>query len=256
MNDAFANIRVLLIQARSDMDMVLQERACFLERCNLAPHQLISANVMWTHIHPGMLAGVDAMFIGGAGEFSATQNYTWMESLLNLVRRACECDFPVMGCCWGHQIIARALGGTVVHDPKKAEMGCHLVRLTEEGCNDPLFQDYPTAFRVNMGHHDRISSLPKEAVELAHNVSQPYEAFRIKNKPIYGTQFHSELDSKRERERLINYREFYLKELPTDDLFQQVIDDLADTTEVDRLLLTFLNQFALSKNKVGKNATM
>ena len=97
---------------------------------------------------------------------------------------------------------------------------------------------------ANMGHHDRVTKLPDEAVELARNSSQPFEAFRIKDRPIYGTQFHSELDAARERERLYRYRSYYLEELPSEEQFQAFLDDLAETAEVDDLMYGVLTKFA------------
>lgn len=242
---SFEDIRVLLIQARSSEEMERQEQECFLERCRLRPDQLRSANVVRDRIHAGLLDGTDALMIGGAGEFSATKEYPWMEDLLALCRTVTERDFPTFGSCWGHQIIARALGGTVIHDSDRAEMGCHYVELTDAGKRDTLFRDFPHAFRANMGHHDRVSELPDEAVELAFSASQPNEAFRIRGKAVYGTQFHSELDSRRERERLIIYREYYREEMPDDETFRRVLDSLAETTEVDHLLHDFLIKFVV-----------
>ena len=98
---------------------------------------------------------------------------------------------------------------------------------------------------ANMGHHDRVTELPPGAVELADNPTQPNEAFRMAGKPMYGTQFHSELDKRREAERLIKYREYYRSQMPSDDTFQAVLDSLRQTTEVDDLMHDFLLQYAV-----------
>jgi GMP synthase (glutamine-hydrolysing) len=93
-----------------------------------------------------------------------------------------------------------------------------------------------------MGHHDRVVTLPPGATELAHN-DQPHQAFRLADAPVYGTQFHSELDARRERERILVYREYYRTALPDEETVQRVLDNLADTTEVDNLLYDFLMTF-------------
>ncbi|GIV61721.1 MAG: glutamine amidotransferase [Rhodothermaceae bacterium] len=242
---SFDDLRVLLIQARGTRDIEEQEQACFLERCRLRPDQLVPVNVVRDRLHPGLLDGIDAVMIGGAGEFSATKDYPWMEDLLNLCRYLLAQGLPTFGSCWGHQILARAYGGTVIHDPERAEMGCGTVTLTEAGRRDPLFRNFPPSFRANMGHHDRVSVLPPGAIELARSDSQPNQAFRMAGQPIYGTQFHSELDAHRERERLIRYRDYYRNEMPDDVTFQRVLDSLAETTEVDHLLHDFLMTFAV-----------
>jgi len=246
-------LRVLLIQARSSLKMERQEQKCFLERCRIRPEQLRSLNVTRDALPLQALDPVDAFLIGGAGEFSAMQDYPWMDALLEVVREAARRGLPTFGSCWGHQIIARALGGTVVHDSKRAELGCGTVELTDAGRRDPLFHNFPIRFNANMGHHDRVVTLPPGAVEIARN-EQPNQAFRLKDAPVYGTQFHSELDAQREKERLIEYREFYREDMPDDETFQKVLDDLAETTDVDHLLYSFLTTYALREPNDVKNA--
>lgn len=238
------HVRVLLLQARNTPDMERQEQNCFLERCRLRPDQLKSVNVTRDPLSPALLDNVDAFMIGGAGEYSAQNDFPWTESLLDLIREARRRALPTFGSCWGHQVIARAFGGRVVRDSERAELGCGVVELTPAGREDPLFRRFPKRFKANMGHHDRVVELPEGAVELACN-EQPYQSFRMKDEPIYGTQFHSELDADRERERLIVYREYYREDLPDDDTFQKVLDSLAATTEVDHLLYDFLTTYAL-----------
>lgn len=233
--------RVLLVQARAGEGMERQELQCFVERCQLRPDQFVQLNVArGGRITPDALDGVDALMIGGAGEYSARLDYPWMADLLALVRTATDADLPTFGTCWGHQVIARALGGTVVFDPERAEFGCGEIELTDAAATDPLMRSFPPTFLANMGHSDRVTLLPDGAIELARNASQPNQAFRVAGKPVYGTQFHSELDAARERERLIAYREHYRTVLGGDEAFQEVLDSLADTTEVDHLMHDFL----------------
>jgi len=238
-------LRLLLIQARNTAEMERQEQECFLERCRVRREQLRLVNVAKSPLTNAALDGVDAVLIGGAGEYSALDDTPWMPDLLDLVRQAAARRLPTFGSCWGHQIIARAFGGTLVYDPGRAELGCGTVHLTEAGRRDLLLRDFSASFKVNMGHHDRVDELPANAIELAYNESQRNQAFRLKDAPVYGTQFHSELDAARERERLVAYREYYIRELPTEEDFQRVVNNLAETTEVDSLLHDFLVTFAL-----------
>ncbi len=248
MSVALGHIRILLVQAREAPDMELQEQRCFIERCNVSPHQIIPLNVIREPIDVSLLEGADVMMIGGAGAFSATEHYDWMPPLLDLVREATDRSFPTFGSCWGHQIIARALGGEVIRDVARAELGCHEVVLTPEGRNDPLFRDFPDRFMANMGHHDRVSRLPATAIDLAQSSTQPHQALRIRDKPVYGTQFHSELDAQREHERLLKYWEYYREEIPDEKALQAILDNLLDTTEVDHLLMEFLLKFVVHRH--------
>ena len=226
--------------------MEIQEQECFVERTRLEWSQMVSLNVAHSDLSELSLNEYDVLLIGGAGEYSATADYPWMNDLLKLIQTAYDNKFPTFGSCWGHQVIARALGGTVIHDPGLSEMGCLPISLTEAGEVDRLFTDFPASLPANMGHHDRVTELPKDAVQLAVSDTQPNEAFRMLDAPMYGTQFHSELDAHRERERLIRYRPLYKSALPTEEVYQKVMSSLAETTEVDHLMYDFLLKFVVS----------
>jgi GMP synthase (glutamine-hydrolysing) len=247
MPSAFDDLRVLLVQVRNTADMEAQEQACFLERCRVRPAQLKPHNVVRAPLSSDVLDGVDAVMIGGAGEYSVTQDPPWMDNLLSFVRGLRERRVPTFGSCYGHQLMARAFGGTVVHDPERAEIGGGSVMLTEHARYDPLFSTYPDRFRVNMGHHDRVSVLPSGAVELAYNASQRNQAFRMADAPMYGTQFHTELSPDRVRERLVAYRGHY-DEVHTDEAMDQVLASLDETTEADFLLHDFLVRVVIDRS--------
>ena len=236
--------------------MEIQEQSCFLERARLRPEQLRTVNVArGDEPSPDRLDEVDALFIGGAGKYSAAQTYPWTEPLHALVRHAVDRRVPTLGSCWGHQVIARALGGRVVHHPEQAELGCGWVELTDGGAEDPLFCRFPSRFRANMGHHDRVVELPPGMTELARN-DQPHQAFRLDDAPLYGTQFHSELDAARERERILVYREYYRSALPDEETVRRVLNNLADTTEVDNLLYDFLTTFVARPHPSTQPSTL
>ena len=242
-SSALESVQVLLLQARTSAQMERQERLCFLERTRLRSDQLTALSVLRDPLTPRALRGIDAVFIGGAGEYSAYDDFPWMPGLLDFVQHLARVQRPLFGSCWGHQVIARAFGGRVVHDSARSELGCHRVSLTDAGTDDPLLGTLPATFKANMGHHDRVAVLPDGAVELAAN-DQPNQAFRMRDWPCYGTQFHSELDAQRERERLVEYRDYYRDDLPSDDDFQAVLDGLTETPDVDDLLHRFLKMYA------------
>ncbi|PQJ33514.1 glutamine amidotransferase [Salinibacter sp. 10B] len=250
------SLQLLLIQARSAPRMVEQEQQCFVERCRVPLDRFRIVNVVrGTPPSPEHLSAVDAVLIGGAGKYSAAEDYEWTAPLLDFVRHVVDRQLPLFGSCWGHQVIARALGGTVVYDPDHAELGCLAVELTEAGANDPLFHRFPKHFRANMGHHDRVIELPPGATELARN-DQPYQAFRLTDAPVYGTQFHSELDAERERERIRVYRKHYRDALPDEATVQRVMSNLADTTEVDHLLYDFLTTFVARGHPLSETSSL
>jgi GMP synthase (glutamine-hydrolysing) len=236
-------VRVRLVQIRDHAAILAEERASFAARCGLDVAEVETTNALHEPLTPGALDGADALFIGGAGAHSVTETYAWTESLVALCHVAADRGVPTFGACWGHQFLARAFGGTVVHDGTRAEMGTHAVELTAAGRADPLFEGVPDRFEAQMGHHDRVSVLPPGAVELARNGVAPYQAFRLAGAPVYGAQFHPELDAAAERGRLLAYRAHY-PEGGDDTAFQALLDGLRPTPHADGLLRRFLALYA------------
>lgn len=236
-------LTIRLVQIRGRPDVLAEERQSFATRCGVAPEQILTTNALTEALDPAILDGADAFFIGGAGAYSATETFAWTEALTGLCHAAADRGVPTFGACWGHQFLARAFGGTVVHDPGRAEMGTHGIDLTDAGRADALFAGVPDRFDSQMGHHDRVSVLPPGAVELACNDTAPNQAFRLGEAPIYGAQFHPELDEAAERSRLVAYRAHY-PESGDDAEFQAMLASLRPTPHADGLLRRFLELYA------------
>jgi GMP synthase (glutamine-hydrolysing) len=96
---------------------------------------------------------------------------------------------PVLGICYGMGILNRAFGGEVQRSARK-EFGpadVHVVRV------DPLLALGGRATRVWMSHGDRMASLPDDFETLATSANSPHAAFRHRERPVYGVQFHPEV---------------------------------------------------------------
>jgi len=188
-----------------------QEQQCFLERCGLRDGELRAVNLVdrpslaWRDV-----ADADALMIGGAGAHSVTQDYPFTAPLAEVVLRWIDDRRPLFASCFGHQFLGRVLGGRVLTDEARAEVGTFGVTLHAAGRRDPLFSFLPPRFPAHMGHHDRIVELPPGVVSLARSRRCPHQAIRIGDGPAYGTQFHCEMDEHRMRERLEIYRKAYL----------------------------------------------
>ena len=236
-------LRVRLVQIRRREEILVEERASFAARCGLHLDQMEPVNVLTEALSAeALLGGVDALMIGGAGAFSVVETFAWTDALVALCHAAADRGVPTFGACWGHQFLARAFGGTVVFDSERAEMGTHAVRLTDAGRADPLFAGAPERFDAQMGHHDRVSALPPGAVELACNDTAPNQAFRLAEAPVYGAQFHPELDVDAVHGRLVTYRAHY-PEGGGDEAFQALLDRLRPTPHTDGLLRRFLDLY-------------
>ena len=240
----YDHLRIRLIQIRDREAVKLEEQVSFRDRAHLRPDQLVVTSALTDPLDATLLEDVDAIMIGGAGAYSVTETFEWTQGLIDVCQACADREMPLFGSCWGHQFVARAFGGTVINDSERSEMGTVDVDLTDAGRQDPLFSTLPDPFGTQMGHHDRVSILPKDSIELATTNVAPYQAFRLTGLPIYGTQFHSELDDVTERSRLLTYRDYY-PEMADDDIFQATLDGLRPTPDADDLLRRFLLLFAV-----------
>jgi GMP synthase (glutamine-hydrolysing) len=241
--------RVVLLQVRTHPEAERQEQLCFLERCDLAPDQLAFHNLVarpdlaWDDV-----AGFDAVLVGGAGSHSVTRDYPFSAPVAKVLLRLIDEGRPVFGSCWGHQLIAQALGGSVITDPERGEVGTFAVELTPAGAGDPLFAGLSARFDAQFGHHDRVDVLPPGVEELAFSAACRNQALRVTGKPVYGSQFHSEMNVGHMRARLRMYRDAYLPAEQAEDELDRI---LRPTPEADRLLGRFLDLYVRSDGAPG-----
>lgn len=234
-------VHIILLQIRSHLVSLRQERDWFRERCGVPEERFGVINLVdepaitWDDVKDA-----DTVMIGGAGAYSAYENHDFTAPLEEVVHRLLDEKRPLFGSCWGHQFMARILGGTVGPDHERSEVGSYDIHLTESGRRDPLFSGLPSTFVAQLGHNDRITELPNTMVELAQSAACPYQAVRVAGKPAYGTQFHSEMTHLQLRERLEVYREEYM---PDPDEFARLSQRLRPSPDVDGLLGRFLDLY-------------
>lgn len=96
---------------------------------------------------------------------------------------------PVLGICYGAQLIPYLLGGKVEH-AETSEYGKREFSFVKDS---PLSKDIPKTSVCWMSHTDRVTALPADFEVLATTQSCPFTAFGNRNKKIYGVQFHPEV---------------------------------------------------------------
>jgi len=125
------------------------------------------------------------------GPMSVNDPDSWIEDELHFVKTAMERGIPVLGICFGAQLLAKGLGASVAPGPK-FEIGMVPVSLTETGNTDPVFCSLPRAFPVFQWHGEGMT-LPPGSAHLVTSVDFPVQAFRMKER-IYGILFHLEME--------------------------------------------------------------
>ncbi len=236
------NLRYLLLQARNADDPMRQHEVdCFARALRCAPARIGVVDLLATCPTPDQFDGVDIVLLGGSGDYSVAKGGSWLGPALDAMRKLHELAKPTFASCWGFQAMAEALGGKVVTDLARAEVGTHRVRLTAAGRDDPVFGPLARAgetFAAQMGHQDIVDRLPPDAVSLASSDRSPSQAYRFAGKPIYCTQFHPELTLETLLDRLRTYPQYVqtIAGLPYDEF----VATCTESVETQDLLPRFV----------------
>ncbi len=120
-----------------------------------------------------------------------TEQQSWMLSAMRWISQIIDA-IPIMGVCFGHQMLADLLGGQVDNNPKGRNMGLAICHLNTAGRQHTLFQDMPhPSFPVWVSHLQAVLKLPTDCILLATSANDPNHAFQYRQH-CFGIQFHPE----------------------------------------------------------------
>ena len=136
------------------------------------------------------LSRIAAIIITGSPAF-ITDEETWNFTGANYIKKARKSGIPILGVCYGHQLLAWTFGGKVEFNAEGRSIGTIQINLKESAKNDLLFGGLPERFEVNVSHQQSVVELPSEAITLALSSSNNLQAFRLGDK-TWGIQFHPE----------------------------------------------------------------
>jgi GMP synthase (glutamine-hydrolysing) len=191
------------------------------------------------------VSGFDGLLITGSPR-SLVDPEPWMNAAAETVRDAAAIGVPVLGVCFGHQLIAYAFGARVRMNPNGWEFGTSEVELTDEGEQDPLFAGLPRRVRVNQSHRDEVWELGRHIRRLAGSAHTETQALAV-GAHVRGVQFHPEMSGNVVR-RIIAHRRRILE----DDLacrgrcpshLGRAVDGSTDTPHGEQVLNHFLERF-------------
>ena len=173
-----------------------------------------------------------------------TDELTWSTNLEKWIPLIVEFDIPLLGVCYGHQLLAKSMGGKVDFHPKGKEIGTVNIKLTAESELDPLFGNIPAGFHAHTSHSQTVLELPPGAICLAKNSHDSHHAFRIGNS-AWGVQFHPEYNPFIMRS-YISEQADDLKDLAYD--VTHLLNKVVETPVTARLLRNFV-QIVQSKRR-------
>jgi GMP synthase (glutamine-hydrolysing) len=195
-------------------------------------HQWIAAAMGWTEarfrvveVHeeaplpePGSVAGV----VVTGSPAMVSDRAPWSVRAGEWLAGAVAARVPLLAICYGHQLLAEALGGRVGMNPRGREMGTREVELVDGAGADPLFGTLPRRFAAHTTHLESVLELPSGARRLAANPADPHQAYAVGER-AWGVQFHPEFDADVMRGYLGERREVLAAEgLDPDRLLREV----------------------------------
>jgi GMP synthase (glutamine-hydrolysing) len=130
------------------------------------------------------------VLITGSGSM-VTERLDWSERSAAWLREAAQAGTPLFGICYGHQLLAHALGGEVGYNPAGREMGTVDIQLHPHAAEDPLFGGLPERFPAQATHLQSVLRSPEGATVLAQSEQDGCHAFRW-GQAAWGVQFHPE----------------------------------------------------------------
>lgn len=130
----------------------------------------------------------------GGSEASAWEDTVFNDHLLDLIAICKNNEIPLLGVCYGAQLLGRALGAHVSRHPEGIELGAPAIRISEKGKGHYLFDGVEGGCVWSVETHtDAVMTLPPDCELLASTAHTPVQAFSYKGL-LNGVQFHPEMD--------------------------------------------------------------
>lgn len=148
-----------------------------------------------------------------------TEQEPWSKTLQEWIVQLFQHNIPMLGICYGHQLIAHSLGGVCDYHANGMEIGTVEIELTSEGITDSLFEGCTQKFLAHTIHSQTVLKLPPNAIKLAYNQHDMHHAFKL-GECCWGVQFHPEYST----EVMTSYIQEVskVKQLESEELLQKV----------------------------------
>jgi GMP synthase (glutamine-hydrolysing) len=188
-------VKLLIVQTGATLPGLLQRHGDFPEwfrrGLGLAPEHVDIVRVDAQQPLPPA-ERVEAAVITGSGAM-VSERLDWSERTASWLREAAQGGLPLLGVCYGHQLLAHALGGRVDYNPRGREIGTVDIECLPPAAADPLLEGSPARFRAHATHLQSVLEPPPGAVVLARSALDDCQAIRFAPR-AWGLQFHPEFN--------------------------------------------------------------
>lgn len=161
----------------------------------------------------------------------------WIEPLKEFLKNAYDASVPIIGICFGHQILAEALGGKVEKSSRGWGLGVHRYEIYEKA---NWFEGLNGSVQLNVVHQDQIVDLPEQARVLAGSDFCPFGILEYPDRAI-SMQPHPEIETDYEKD-LIDFRR--ADGIFPDDVSGEALETLdqpLDAKQIAKSIVNFLN---------------
>ena len=164
-----------------------------------------------------------------------SDHHPWSERTADWLVRVVESEIPTLGICYGHQLLAYAMGGQVGDNPNGLEFGTVELDLAQEARDDTLLSGLQPGSVVHVSHLQSVLRLPSGARRLASSAMEANQAFVVGPR-AWGVQFHPEFDAEVVTTYIDHFRETLQRQGQDPD---QLIAACRETPQSHSLLRRF-----------------
>lgn len=196
--------KIAVIQSRSTDTAIAREQKNIVRSVQGLAAVTFHSSLEEESRSPELLDQYDGVIFGGSSDFdfhgsrdphdpARIMSHEILHGLEKLIKRALNENFPVLGICFGHQLIGHTFGAECVNDKTQSKLGTFEVHLTAQGREDKLLSQLPETFNAQYAHKDTLTRLPEDATLLAQSPKCKYAALRYGG-AMYTLQFHPEVE--------------------------------------------------------------
>lgn len=188
--------KLLIIKTGTTIPPLLEQsedfEKWFFSGCEMVADEFMVSSIYLDEPLP-TLSSVSGIIITGSAAY-VTDLEAWNYVAVDYLRLAQKRGVPILGVCYGHQLLAWTFGGVVEFHKQGREIGTVDIINSAAAREDALFAGLPPRFKAQVSHLQTVTALPPEAVRLASNSFDENHAFRLGER-IWSVQFHPEFSA-------------------------------------------------------------